>query len=125
MKITKRQLKKLITESIDKYGLVDKVADKIIEAGGKHADLKNAYELAVTLEYAMENMLGILTIHPNFGGGVQIDMVVSPLLSKSLLMRNPDISVKPYPRNPNMHRIEYLVGVPPNKDFSPKRKYRY
>ena len=125
MKITQQQLKKLISESIDRYGFVDKIADKLIEAGGNHADLKNIYQLAVSFDYAMEKSLGILTIHPNFGGGVLIDMIVTPELSKALVQRNPDISVKPYPRNPDMHQIEYLVGKPPNKDFSPKRKYRY
>ena len=125
MKITRRQLRKLLSESIDQYGYIDKIADKIIEASGNHADLKNVYQLAVTFGYAMDNMLGILTRHPNFGGGVLIDMVVTPELSRALVMRNPDISASPFPRNPDMHQIRYLTDVPLDKNRGYNRKYRY
>ena len=125
MKITRRQLRKLISESIDNYGLVDRIADEIIKAGGNHADLRNAYQLAVSLDYAMDNMLGILTLQPNLEGGVQIDMVVTPELSKALVMRKPDIIARPYPRNPDMHQLDYIVKESPRTDLGQNRKYRY
>lgn len=107
MRITRRQLRRLITESAGGLTPAQKLAQGFKSAGEDVAFIKQNFELAVTLGHAQDGTLDTIA---QYGGGRIVDFVASPDLAVELHKIMGRIKIGQDRRYPGMYYVAYAVN---------------
>lgn len=106
MKITRKELRHLITESTTGLSPVKKLAQGFKDTGEDGSLIRHFFELAVTLGHAQDGTLDTIAIH---GGGRIVDFVASPDLAVELHKTMGQIKIGRDNRFPGMYYVAYAV----------------
>ena len=106
MKITRKEIRKLIAESTAGLTPAKKLAQGFKDAGEDGAFIRQFFELAVTLGHAQDGTLDTLAMH---GGGSIVDFVASPDLAVELHKIMGQIKIGQDRRYPGMYYVAYAV----------------
>ena len=106
MKITRRKLRRLITESTGGLTPTQKLAQGFKDAGEDGSTIRHFFELAVTLGHAQDGTLDTVAI---YGGGRIVDFVASPDLAVELNKIMGRIKIGRDNRFPGMYYVAYAV----------------
>jgi hypothetical protein len=113
MKITRRELRRLISESTEEPTVAQKLARAFYEARDDKTHIINSFELAVTLRHAQENTLDTMYQPPAYAGmdeGIIVDFVASPDLAVELHKIMGRINIAPDSKYPGMYYVVYSVN---------------
>lgn len=98
MRLTRKTLRKMITESINDSTIIDEnvemLADQFAGLGDNKSVITSVFELAVTLGHAEEGTLDISDIYA-YGDGITVGFVASPELTHALNQRIPGFASGP------------------------------
>ena len=106
MKITRKELRRLIAESTAGLTPTKKLAQGFKDAGEDGSLIRHFFELAVTLGHAQDGTLDTIAIH---GGGRIVDFVASPDLAVELHKIIGRIKISRDNRFPGMYYVAYAV----------------
>jgi len=107
MKITRRQLRQLIAESVGAPTPAQKLAQGFKGAGEDVAFINQNFELAVTLGHAQDGTLDTIA---QYSGGRVVDFVASPDLAVELHKIMGSIKIGRDRKYPGMYYVAYAVN---------------
>ena len=110
MKITRRQLRKLIIESFeDDFRYAEKIAGKLKEVGEDYESIRQFYELAVGIDLAQPGTLQIrdLSVIQNRIGTV-VTFVAKDILKGEIMMAFDHVSSRQIPGS-EYYEVTYYV----------------
>ena len=119
MKITRRQLRRLLRESsrAETESSRDKtarmIADKFLQAGDSNSLITHVFEAAVTLGHAKEGTLDIFSVSHYAGGGVIVEFYASDELDSALRRKMSQYESAMDGRDgryPGMYYVAYSIG---------------
>tara|TARA_R100000030_G_scaffold7524_2_gene5275 strand:+ start:373 stop:711 length:339 start_codon:yes stop_codon:yes gene_type:complete len=112
MKITRRQLRRLLRES-SRAKTAGMIADKFLQAGDSNSLITHVFEAAVTLGHAKEGTLDIFSVSHYAGGGVIVSFYASDELDSALRRKMSQYESAMDGRDgryPGMYYVAYSIG---------------
>ncbi len=107
MRITRKQLRRLIAESAGGSNPAQKLAQGFKSAGEDASFIRQYFELAVTLGHAQDGTLDTIA---QYSGGRVVDFVASPDLAVELHKIMGSIKIGRDTRYPGMYYVAYAVN---------------
>ena len=114
MRITRRQLRRLLRESsraeTESSRNARMLAEKFAQARDSNSLITNVFELAVTLEHAKEGTLDIFPVSHYAGGGVIVSFYASDELNSALRRKMSQYESAMDGLHPGMYYVAYSIG---------------